>query len=96
MDQTTLPPWGEQGGLRCRAFATHRALEIFLERQEQGAAYTVFSDPQAAIARALSDRSGPGQTLAKATIEPERLLREGGCSVTIRWAPTHKDIEETK
>ena len=62
-------------------FAIHRALKIFLERYEQVVAYTIFSDSQVAIERALSDRSGPGQALARAIMDLERLLARG-CPVT--------------
>ena len=73
-------------------FAIYRALKIFLERHEQGATYTIPSNSQAAIERALSDRSCPGLALAKAIVEPERLLSERGCSATTKWIPAHKGI----
>ena len=41
----------------------------------------------------MSDRTGPGQALARAVIELERLLILRGCTVAIRWTPAHKGVE---
>lgn len=73
-------------------FAIRRALKIFLERYEQVVAYTIFSGSQVAIERALLDRSGPGQAVAR-IIELERLLGVRGCSATTRWRLAHREIE---
>ena len=50
-------------------YAIYQALKIFEERQQAGRKYTVFSDCQPAIRRALSDVLGPGQQWARAIIE---------------------------
>ena len=36
-------------------FTIHRSIRIFLESQETGVEYTMFSDPAAAIKRAMMD-----------------------------------------
>ena len=41
-------------------FAIYEALRIFEERRQPGEKYTIFSDFQPAIRRALSDALGPG------------------------------------
>ena len=51
--------------------------------------YTSFSDSTPAIERAVTDRAGPGQALARAIIELEELL----VSVTTRWTPAYKGVE---
>ena len=43
--------------------------------------------------RVRMDRPGPGQALARAIARFEEVMRERGCSLTIRWAPVHKGIE---
>ena len=50
-------------------YAIYQALRVFEERGQTGRKYTVFSDCQPAIRRALSDALGPGQQWARAIIE---------------------------
>ena len=56
-------------------------------------AYTIFSDSTAVIERVLTGRAGPGQALARAVIELERLLVERECTIATRWAPAYRGIE---
>ena len=44
-------------------FAIHRAMRIFLEREETGVAYTTPSDSTATIERAMMSPCGPRQAL---------------------------------
>ena len=67
-------------------------MAILWQRQGSGADYTIFSESTAAIERVLAGRPGPGQALAKAVIEFERLLIESKCTATIRWTPAHKGV----
>ena len=50
-------------------YAIYQALRVFEERGQTGRKYTIFSDCQPAIRRALSDALGPGQQWARAIIE---------------------------
>ena len=50
-------------------FAIYQALRIFEARQQSGEEYTVFSDRQPAIRRAMSDSLGEGQYWVRAIIE---------------------------
>ena len=52
----------------------------FEAREESSASYTAFSDSVAALSRALTDRTGPGQAFARATIEISERLGARGCS----------------
>ena len=45
---------GREEVFNAEPFAIHRAMKIFLERQETGVAYTTFSDSMAAINRAIT------------------------------------------
>ena len=74
-------------------FAIYQALKIFEERCQPGEKYTIFSDRQPAISRALSDALGPGQQWARAIIEVASWLRESGNEVLILWVPVHAGIQ---
>ena len=73
-------------------YAILRAMGIPLRRQESGKNYTIFSDSTAAIERVCTDRPGSGRALAKAIIRLEGVMRERGCTVTIRWIQTKSPI----
>ena len=70
-----------------------RAARLLDEREEEGQEYMVFSDSQAAIARAQHDRTGPGQALAKAVIAIVGNLADQNNTLTIRWTPVHRGVE---
>ena len=53
----------------------------------------VFSDSQAALKRAQTDKIGPGQALAKEIIAQATKLVESGVRVILRWVPSHIGIE---
>jgi hypothetical protein len=53
----------------------------------------VFSDSQAVLKRAQTDKMGPGQTLAKEIIAQATKLVESDIRVILRWAPSHIGIE---
>ena len=74
-------------------FAIHQALGHLNDRDERDQQYTVFSDSQAAISRVQHDRTGPGQALAKRTIELVKNMVDRGNSVTLRWTPAHAGVE---
>ena len=60
---------GEKEVLGAKLHAPHHAMETFESRREGGQQYTVFTDLTAAIARARSDNTGPGQRIAIAITE---------------------------
>ena len=76
-----------------RSFSRSTAPRGSSWRGEAGVAYTIFSDSTVAIGRSMADRGGSGQAPAKAIIELEELLTMRGCSVAIRWTPTHRWME---
>ena len=47
-------------------FAVHQALRLFDAGQETERKHTIFSDPQSAIQRVMSDAVGPGQQWSRA------------------------------
>ena len=81
--------WWKDGGWRGRGtylgtnkealgaevFAIPRAARLLNERGEEGQAYTIFSDSQAAVARIQHDNCGPAQKLASAVIDMTYELR---------------------
>ena len=71
-------------------YAILRATGVLLRLQESGEKYIVFSNSTAVIERVRTDRPGPGQVLVMAVIQFEEVMRERGCTLTIRWAPAHK------
>ena len=74
-------------------FAIGRALEILNERNEENRQYTIFSDAQAATSRVQHDSMGPGQALAVSAIATAESISDRGITVTIRWAPSHENVE---
>lgn len=65
-----------------------------LTRSEDNTAHTVFLDSTAALSRAQTDRTGPGQALPRATIETrDSRLEARGCSIALRWSPAHRGVE---
>lgn len=50
---------------------------------EEGQAYTIFSDSQAAVARIQHDGCGPAQALARTVIDMTYELRQRGTNVTV-------------
>ena len=62
-------------------------------RRQSGEKYTIFSDCQPAIRRALSDALGPGQQWARAIAEVASRLIESGNEVLILWVPAHAGIQ---
>ena len=73
-------------------YAIHQALRLFGARDERDQPHGV-SDSTAALSRAQTDRSGPGQAFARAIIEVAERLQTRGCAVTLRWTPAHKGFE---
>ena len=69
-------------------YAIYQALRIFEERHQSGRKYTIFSDFQPTIRRALSDALGPGQQWARAIIETATRLISQGNEVLTLWVPT--------
>ena len=73
-------------------YAIYRAVRRFNRRQEHNASYTVFTDAVEAIRRFRDDHLGPGQQFAIAVIKQCQEMRARGCSLTLRWVPSHKDV----
>ena len=67
------------------AFAIYQALKVFEAEGGSGRNFTVFSDFQSAIRRALTDVPGPGQQWARSIIEVCTRLVGKGNEVTLRW-----------
>ena len=74
-------------------FAILQAVKLFSERNEEGQAYTAFSDSQAAVARIQHSDCGPAQALARAAIDWYYELRQRGNTITVRWTLTHVSVE---
>lgn len=74
-------------------FAILQAFRLLNKRGGQGQQYAVFSDSQAAIARAQHDGTGPAQALARAAIAVVDDLTSRGNPFTLRWAPAHMGVE---
>ena len=68
------------------------ALRIFDRRQESGRCYTIFADSTAAINRVRTDAVGPGQHLARPTIEVCSRIVSRDNEVTVLWVPAHVGI----
>ena len=75
-----------------KVYAIYQALRIFEERGQSGKKYTIFSDCQPAIRRALSDALGPGQQWARAIIEVATQLVNCNNEVLILWVPAHAGV----
>ena len=65
-------------------------------RNEMGADCTIFTGSTVAISRAASDRRGPRQTFAKAVITLREWVIERGYSITMRWTPANKGVEDNE
>ena len=74
-------------------FAIYQALKIFEARQQSGRKYTIFSDSQPAIRRAMTDSLGPGQQWARAIIEVASRLVASDNEVRVMWVPAHRGVE---
>ena len=74
-------------------YAIYQALRIFEERHQSGRKYTISSDCQPAIRRALTDALGPCQQWARAIIELATGLISRGNEVLILWVPAHLGVE---
>ena len=77
-------------------YAIYQALKVFEERRQAGKKYTIFSDCQPAIQRVRTDRLGPGQRWAKASIEVASRIAAVGSSVEVIWVPHTRGWRGTK
>ena len=73
-------------------FAIYQALKIF-GAGEPRRSFTVFSDSQSAIQRALTDALGSRQQRVRAIIEVCAHLVSRGSEITLRWVPAHKGVK---
>ena len=71
----------------------NQASKILDDRSEQGQDYTILSDSTAAVTRVQSDSTGPGQRFAIAVAEVCSRLSSRENTLTLRWVPSHSDIE---
>ena len=74
-------------------FAIGQALQVLDRRGEENRRYTIFSDSQAALSRIQHDRTGPGQALAIKAITTSRAITGRGCTIHLRWTPSHVGLE---
>ena len=74
-------------------FAIGQALQVLDRRGEENRSYTIFSNSQAALSRTQHDRTGPGQALAIKAITTSRAIISRGCTIHLRWTPSHTDIQ---
>ena len=65
-------------------YALYRATKILEERGEQGQDYTILSYSTAALARARSDSTGPGQLFTIAIAEVCSRLANQGNTLTLK------------
>ena len=68
-------------------------LFLLEQRGNEGQDYTLFSDSPAAMRRIADDAPGPGQEIAVGAIRRTRRLEAQGNTITIRWAPLHREVE---
>ena len=93
LSRKAVPPRQEQRGLDAELYSLYQASKILEERSKQGQDYTILSDSTVAISRELSDSTGPGQRFAIAIAEVCNRLASRVNTLTLRWAPSHSDIE---
>jgi ribonuclease HI len=74
-------------------YAIYQAVMRFAQREEYNTEYTIFADSTSAIQRCKTDHLGAGQQFARATIKWSEDLASRGCTLTIRWVPSHANIE---
>ena len=77
-------------------YAIFQAIRLLNGRGEYGKDYTIFSDSQAAVARAQHTDCGPAQALASAVVDFSYEIRSRGNSITLRWTPAHQGVDGNK
>lgn len=90
---TTFCLAGRQEAFDAELAALTRGIQPIAERREEGASYAVFTDPQAAMQRILSDAPGPGQGQATLAIRLAEIICQRGSTVDIRWVLGHRGLE---
>ena len=70
-----------------------QAIRLLNARGECGRSYTIFSDSQAAVARAQRTDCGPDQALASAVVSFSCEIRSRGNDINIRWTPAHQGVD---
>ena len=93
VDGQEVSPGHQQGGIRHRGLRDLPGTQDLQGETADGRRYTIFSDCQPAIRRALSDAIGPCQQWARAIIELATRLIGCGNEVPILWVPAHVEIE---
>ena len=78
------------GGLWCETYGDSDEYAFPGGGSASGKDYTVFTDSQAAMARAQNDQPGPGQQRAIEIIEAMDTPVARGDSISIRWVPSHR------
>lgn len=91
MDRQAIPPRQEQEVFDAELYALYQAAKIFNERSEPGQEYIILST--AAIERARTDETGPGQRFAISIMEVCSSLSNRGNTPTLRWVPSHLGVE---
>ena len=83
---------GNKKAFGAETLAILSPLRIFDQRKEKGRRYTIFADSTAAVGRARTDATGPGQFLARAAIEVCSRLAGRDNEVTIFLVQAHVGI----
>ena len=95
-----------EGGLRAEAWSLEgvvtafdaesaalvREVELCYLQASPGAAFNIFTDSQAAMARLQDDRPGHGQHMASRGIMFAKGAYRRGASITISWVPGHAGV----
>ena len=87
----SFTPREEQRGFGAELYALYQAMKTFEDRGESGRQYPIFMDPTAAMARAGSDNTGPGQrSCISITVIRNRLPRRKSYLQRIKKLPSNK------
>lgn len=72
--------------------AIRMGIRSLVAQSTSGNEYTIFTDLQAAMARAQNDRPSIGQQRTIETIDVAMTLGARGDSISVRWVPDHRGI----
>lgn len=72
------------------------SLRHLVSRQESVRHYVIFTDSQAAMQRVQGDFSGAAQEIALEAIAWAEDLHRAGNTVTVRWVPGHRGVEDNE
>ena len=87
--------WSLNGGVTAfdaELSALVRGIELCLLGAAPGAAFSIFTDSQAAMLRLRDDRPGPGQRMVAGGILLARETIRRGANITVCWVPGHAGV----